>query len=95
MKPFLTSCVVKVVGIYGVKVVGVDWVAIIREVEIMSDVERLFLLEILGLLNSVDDSTWFEINHITARVMLDYILVFNTSVVSHLVLLHSTAVGAV
>ena len=74
-----------------------DWLAIIHEVDIVPDVEGLFLLEILSLLDSVYNSAWFEINsHITARVMLDNILVFNiTRIVSLLVLVHSATIVAI
>ena len=97
MEPLFTAGMVKVVGIYRIEVVRMNWMAIIHKVEIVPHVERLFLLEILCLLDSVNNSTWFEINaHITARVMLDDILVFNiTSIVSLLVLLHSTTIRSI
>ena len=57
MKPLFTAGMVKVVGIYRVKVVRMDRMAIIHKVEIVTHVKRLFLLEILRLLDSVDNST--------------------------------------
>ena len=63
----------------------------------MPNVERLFLLEILSLLDSVDNCARFEINaHITARVMLDDILVFDiTNIVPLLILVHSATVVSI